>query len=76
MSKKSEFEEAIEYLRGDHRFLVLLTHLAGMRESAITELGDYETEAALRKSAAKVAVYTEILDMFAVPMGQAMPPGA
>ena len=76
MTKKSEFEEAVDYLRSNDRFLVLLTHLAGMRESAITELGDYETDAQLRKAAARVGVYTEILDMFAVPMGQAVPPGA
>jgi len=72
--KKSEFEEAVAYLRTNDRFLVLLTHLAGMRESAITELDGYETDTQLRKAAARVGVYTELLDMFAVPMGQAVPP--
>ena len=63
-------EEAIAYLTRSDHFRVILTEFVERRESAIKDLGGYETDTILRKRAAEVTVYTEILDLFQVATGE------
>jgi hypothetical protein len=63
-------EEAIAWIiRSDHG-KVILTEFVQRRESAIKDLGDYESETILKKKAAEVTVYTELLDLFQVATGE------
>jgi len=68
---RTTLEEAVAYLRSDERFQSVLTDLVEKREHSIAGLGVYKTETELKKLAAEVTVYTEFLDMFGVPMGEA-----
>lgn len=73
--RKEPLEEALEWARADTRFGVIIGHLVSLRESSMKDLGDYETDAELRKAAAEVTVWTEVLDLFGVPMGSPIQPG-
>lgn len=68
-AEKTELDKALEWARADTRFGVILGHIASIREESISALGNYETDAAMRKAAAEVTVWTEVLDLFGVPMG-------
>lgn len=68
---KTPLQDAIEFLRHDDRFKLILTDLVERREHAISRLGNYSTDVELRKAAAEISVHTDILDMFGVPIGEA-----
>lgn len=63
-------EEAIAWMIRSDYGKVILTEFVQRRESAIKDLGEYETLTILRKRAAEVAIYTEILDLFQVATGE------
>lgn len=49
--------------------MVILTELVQRRESAIKDMAEYENDTVLRKKAAEVTVFTELLDLFQVATG-------
>jgi len=67
------FEKAVENLRYNEFFQVVLTDLVERRESAIKELADYKDDSSLRKAAAEITVFTELLDAFGLPTGSPLP---
>lgn len=73
MTNDTTLEQAIEFLSHDLRFQRIVTEFASRRESAISALSDYKTDTEMRKSAAEVTVYTEILDLFNLPLGTPIP---
>lgn len=71
-----KLEDAVLHLRGNDWFQVVLAEMVKRREDSIKDLADYKDDTELRKHAAKITVYTELLDDFEVPMGSPMPPAA
>lgn len=67
------FEKAVENLRFNEYFQIVLTDLVERRETAIKELGDYKDDSSLRKAAAEITVFTELLDAFGLPTGSPIP---
>ena len=67
------FEQAVENLRYNEYFQVVLGDLVERREAAIKELGDYKDDSGLRKAAAEITVFTELLDAFGLPTGSPIP---
>jgi hypothetical protein len=70
MTSDDEFDKAVDFLRHDRRFQLILTRVVTWREDSIRDLGGYDTDVQLRKAAAEVSVYTEFLDLFDVPAGE------
>jgi hypothetical protein len=68
---KTPLQDAIDYLRCDDRFKLIITDLVERREHAISGLALYKDDTELRKRAAEITVYTEFLDTFGVPVGEA-----
>lgn len=68
-----KLEDAVKNLQHNDYFQVVLSEFVQRRENSIKDLADCESAAALRKHAAKITVYTELLDEFDVPMGTPMP---
>lgn len=62
-------EDAVKHLRHSDHFQTILAEIVRRREESIKDLAGYETDVELRKHAAKITVYTELLDDFEVPMG-------
>lgn len=73
MNDRITLKESIDFLSHDLRFREVLKEFVGRRESAIIALSNYKTDTELRKYAAEVTVFTEILDMFGVPTGAPVP---
>lgn len=66
-------EDSLKFLQRTDHFAVVVTELVTMRENAIRDAGEADTEFKERKAVSKITVYTEILDMFDVPTGTAAP---
>lgn len=66
-------DDAINNLQFNDHFRIVLGELVNRREQAIKDLRDYETDVSLRKHAARIDIYTELLDDFAVPTGTPIP---
>lgn len=73
MNASDTLKESIEFLRHDRRFQEVLGEIVAMRETAIIEFGEYTTITGLRKAAAEVTVFTDILNLFGVPTGTPVP---
>lgn len=69
---QTDIEKAIEFLANDQRFQLVLGHIVSMRETAIGALATYKTTDELAKAAAEVTVWSDVLDLFGVPMGSPM----
>lgn len=65
------YQDALKALCGNPNFDALATELVNRRETAIRELGSYESETALKKAAAEIAAWTDLLDEWGVPVGEA-----
>jgi hypothetical protein len=63
------FEQAVKELAFNDYFKAVVLDLVERRESAIKELGVYKDDSGLRKAAAEVTVYTELLDAYGIPVG-------
>lgn len=62
-------EDAIAWFVRTDQGMVILTELVQRRESAIKDMAEYENDTVLRKKAAEVTVFTELLDLFQVATG-------
>lgn len=67
------FDQAVANLRFNEHFQVVLGDLVERRESAIKDLGSYKDDSGLRKAAAEITVFTELLDAFGLPTGSPIP---
>lgn len=63
MDKKINLEDALGGLRLDQRFERVIDEIYEMRERAIGELSDSESDAQMRKMVGKVAAIDDILVM-------------
>lgn len=62
-------EQSLKELAFNDYFKVVILDLVERREQAIKDLSAYKDDSALRKSAAEVTVYTDILDLYGVATG-------
>lgn len=69
---QTDLDKAIEFLANDQRFQLVLGHIVSMREKSIDTLATYKTADELAKAAAEVTVWSDVLDLFGVPMGSPM----
>lgn len=65
------YKDALDALRSNPNFDALVTEIVSRRETAIGGLGNYESEVALKKTAAEITVWTDLLDEWGVPVGEA-----
>lgn len=63
------FEQSIAVLAHNDYFKAVVFDLLERRESAIKELSAYKDDSGLRKAAAEVTVFTDLLDAYGVPVG-------
>jgi hypothetical protein len=63
------FEQSIKVLAHNDYFKAVVFDLLERRESAIKELSTYKDDSGLRKAAAEVTVFTDLLDAYGVPVG-------
>jgi len=63
------FEKAVKELAFNDYFKAVVLDLVERREAAIKELGAYKDDSGLRKAAAEVTVFTDLLDAYQVPIG-------
>lgn len=62
-------EQALKELTFNDYFKVVILDLVERRELAIKDLSGYKDDSALRKAAAEVTVFTDLLDLYGVPTG-------
>jgi hypothetical protein len=72
--KKDPFQEAVEFLSHDRRFLTILGEIGERRELLIGKLRNYKDTTELQKVAAEICAHTDFLDLFGVPTGTPVPP--
>lgn len=61
------FNDAVDRLRDNDWFRIIIMELVTRRETTIKDMADYTTDVELRKQAAKITVFTELLDDFEGP---------
>lgn len=62
-------EQALKELAFNDYFKVVILDLVERREQSIKDLSSYKDDSGLRKSAAEVTVFTDLLDLYGVPTG-------
>jgi len=62
-------EQALKELTFNDYFKVVILDLVERREQSIKDLSAYKDDSGLRKSAAEVTVFTDLLDLYGVPVG-------
>ena len=67
--KPPTLEQALKELAFNDYFKVVILDLVERREQAIKDLSGYKDDSGLRKSAAEVTVFTDLLDAYGVPVG-------
>lgn len=70
----SELEKSILILRQNDHFCRVMNFIAEGREHRISQLGTYKDDCGMRKAAAEITAYTELLDLFGVPTGTVQTP--